>query len=153
MVPEQLTNFMAGAIADFKESPRSVKNGLTVLVLAWLWHFITLYRFFLSGQIPGNQIVIGILICFFVFLMKNWARVLCIVCNILIVFMYLFVGSSFYESGKIYFGVIALMNVALFSLASYFLLLGTSAAYYKSKMPKKEETPVNDSEEKKGQGD
>jgi len=147
MALEQGKSFMAEAIADFKESPQSVKNGLTVLVLAWLWHFITLYRFFLHGQIPGNQIVIGLLVCLFVFLMKNWARVLCIVCNILIVFMYLFVGASFYANGKIYFGVIALMNVALFSLATYFLMMGSSAAYYKSKMPKKEEAPANDSEE------
>ena len=81
--------------------------------------------------------------------MKNWARVLCIVCNILIIFMYLFVGASFYSSGKIYFGVIALMNVALFSLATYFLMMGTSSAYYKSKLPPKEEAAGNDSEENK----
>lgn len=146
----QLANsFISKAIADFKESPPSVKNGLTVLVLAWIWHFISLYRFFLNGQIPSNQIVIGLLVCVFVFLMKNWARVLCIVCNILIVFMYLFVGASFYGSGKIYFGVIALMNVALFALATYFLMLGSTSAYYKSKLPPKETPSENDSEEKK----
>ena len=81
--------------------------------------------------------------------MKNWARGLCIVCNILIVFMYLFVGASFYASGKIYFGVIALMNVALFSLATYFLMLGSSSTFYKSKLPPKEAPSENDSEEKK----
>jgi len=149
MVSEPGNSFISKAIADYKESPPSVKNGLTVLMLAWVWHFISLYHFFLNGQIPGNQIVIGLLVCFLVFLMKNWARVLCIVCNILIVFMYLFVGASFYGGGKIYFGVVALMNVALFSLATYFLMLGSSATYFKSKMPKKEEAPVNDSEGKK----
>ncbi len=148
MVLEKGSRFIAEAIADFKESPPSVKNGLTVLVLAWVWHFISLYRFFLNGQVPGNQIVIGLLVCFFVFLMKNWARVLCIVCNILIIFMYLFVGASFYDGGKIYLGVAALMNTALFSLATYFLMLGSSSAYFKSKLPKKEESSNNDSEKK-----
>ncbi len=149
MISEQGSNFFTNAIAAFRESPQSVKSGLTVLGLAWVWHFITLYRFFLNGQIPGNQIVIGTLVCLFVFLMKNWARILCIVCNILIMLMYLFVGASFYAKGNIYFGLIALMNVALFSLVTYFLMLGSSAAYYKSKMPKKEEAPVNDSDNKK----
>ncbi len=142
-------SYISKAISDFKDSPPSVKNGLTVLLLAWMWHFITLYRFFLNGHVPGNQIVIGLLVCLFVFLIKNWARVLCIVCNILIVFMYLFVGASFYANGKIYYGLIALMNVALFSLATYFLMLGSSSAFYKSKLPPKEVPPENDSGEKK----
>ena len=145
MVSEKGKSFITDAVADYKESPPSVKNGLTILILAWIWHFITLYRFFMNGQIPTNQIVIGLLVCISVFLMKNWARVLCVVCNILIVFMYLFVGASFYANGKIYFGVIALMNVALFSLATYFLMLGSSSAYYKSKLPPKEEPSENDS--------
>jgi len=141
MVSEHGRNFIADAITEFKESPPSVKNGLTVLIMAWLWHFITLYRFFLNGQIPRNQIVIGLFICLFVFLLKNWARVLCIVCNILIIFMYLFVGASFYSGGKVYFGLIALLNVALFSIATYFLAIGSSASFYKSKLPPREEAP------------
>jgi hypothetical protein len=141
MVSEQGSNFIASAIAEFRESPASVKNGLTILIMAWVWHFITLYRFFLNGQIPGNQIVIGLFVCLFVFLLKNWARVLCIVCNILIIFMYIFVGASFYSSGKTYFGLIALMNVALFSLATYFLAISSSSAFYKSKLPPKEDAP------------
>ncbi len=149
MASEQAKSFISNAIADFKESPSSVKNGLTVLLLAWVWHFISLYRFFLNGQIPGNQIVIGLLVCLFVFLIKNWARVLCIVCNILIVFMYLFVGASFYSGGKIYFGLIALMNVALFSLATYFLMLGSTSAFYKSKLPPKEAPSENDSKDER----
>ncbi len=149
MVFDKGNNFFTAAIAEFMESPPSVKNGLTVLLLAWGWHFITLYRFFLNGKIPGNQIVIGGLVCLFVFLLKNWARVLCIVCNILIVFMYLFVGASFYSKGNIYFGLIALMNVSLFSLATYFLAIGSSSAFFKSKLPKKEVSPDNDSNDKK----
>ena len=149
MVSKKGSNFIANTLAEFRESPPSVKNGLTILVLAWVWHFITLYRFFLNGQVPGNQIVIGLFVCVFVFLLKNWARVLCIVCNILIILMYLFVGASFYSSGKVYYGLLALMNVSLFSLATYFLAIGSSSAFYKSKMPKKKPPPENDSDNKK----
>ncbi len=149
MVSEQGNNFMATALADFKESPQSVKNGLTVLVLAWVWHLISIHRYFLRGDDHWQQIVIGLLLCIFVFSIKNWGRVLCIVCNILIIALYLLLGAFYYSNGEIRLGLIALFNVALFSLATYFLMLGRSAAYYKSKMPKKEETPVNDSEKKK----
>jgi len=149
MVSEQGNNFMATAIADFKESPQSVKSGLTVLVLAWVWHLISIHRYFLRGDDHWQQIVIGLLVCIFVFSIKNWGRVLCIVCNILIIALYLLLGAFYYSNGELRLGLIALFNVALFSLATYFLMLGSSAAYYKSKMPKKKEAPVNDSEKKK----
>lgn len=149
MVSEQGNNFMATAIADFKESPQSVKSGLTVLVLAWVWHLISIHRYFLRGDDHWQQIVIGLLLCIFVFSIKNWGRVLCIVCNILIIALYLLLGAFYYSNGELRLGLIALFNVALFSLATYFLMLGSSAAYYKSKMPKKKEAPVNDSEKKK----
>ena len=149
MGSEKVNRYTTDAVANFKSSPQSVKNGFTVLVLAWAWHFITLYSFFLHGQIPGNQIVIGLLVCLFVFLIKNWARVLCVVCNILIICMYLFVGASFYTTGEIFFGLIALMNVALFSLATYFLMMGSSAAYYKSKMPRKKDSSAEGAGENK----
>jgi len=149
MVLDKGSNFIANAVAEFKESPLSVKNGLTVLMLAWGWHLITLYYFFLKDGNHGKHIVTGLLVCLFVFLLKNWGRVLCIVCNILIVAMYILVGASFYSSGKIYFGLIALMNVSLFSLATYFLAIGSSAAFFKSKMPKKKTPPDNDSDNKK----
>ncbi|MCP3950816.1 MAG: hypothetical protein GY697_01140 [Desulfobacterales bacterium] len=134
---------------DFKESPQSVKNGLTVLFLAWVWHLVSIHRYFLPNDDHWQQIVIGLLVCIFVFAIKNWGRVLCIVCNILVVALYLLLGAFYYSNGEIRLGLIALFNVALFSLATYFLMLGSSSAYYKSKVPKKEESTENDSEGKK----
>jgi len=149
MVSEQGSNFIANAIAEFRESPPSVKNGLTVLVLAWVWHLITIHYYFLKGDNHWQQVVIGLLVCLFVFLLKNWGRVLCIVCNILILSMYLLVGAFYYSKGEVYQALIALMNVSLFSLATYFLAIGSSSSFFKSKMPKKEAPAGNDSDDKK----
>lgn len=149
MVSEKGKSFIAAAVADFKESPPSVKNGLTALILAWIWHYISLYYFFQYHTIPGKHIVAGILVCIFVFSIKNWGRILCIACNVLISLEYLSSSILLYQNGHIYMGLIALMNVALFSLASYFLLLGSSATFYKSKLPPKEEPSENDSGKKK----
>jgi len=149
MVSEQENSFLANAVAGFKESPASVKNAFTVLVLAWAWHLISIYRYFLRGDDHWQHIVIGLLLCIFVFLIKNWGRVLCIVCNILIISMYLLVGAFQYSKGEVRLGLIALFNVALFSLATYFLVIGSSTAYFKSKMPKKEAVSADDSGENK----
>ena len=148
MFSGQGNSFITDVIAEFRKSPASVKNGLTVLILAWMWHYICLYYFFQYRTIPGKHIVAGILVCIFIFSIKNWGRVLTIACNILISLEYLYLGVVFYSNGRIYLGLIALMTVALFSLASYFLMLGSSAAYYKSKMPKKEEAPLDNSGKK-----
>ena len=140
---------MKNALAEFKESPSSVKNALTVTALAWIWHLISVYRYFLPNGEHWQHVVIGLLSCTFIFLIKNWGRVLCIVGNILVIALYFLVGIFYYSNGKIHYGLIALFNVALFSLATYFLFLGSTAAFFKSKMPKKQETPANDQEENK----
>jgi hypothetical protein len=126
-------------LEEFKESPPSVKNGLTVQILAWIWHFISYYYFFGIRPIPQNQIAIGIAVCVFVFSLKNWGRVLCILCNIMVGIEYLIGGIGLYERNQIYLGLIALMNVSLFSLASYFLLQKSTRDFYKSKLPPKED--------------
>lgn len=148
MFSEQENSFISKAIADFRESPSSVKNGLTVFALAWVWHLVSIYRYFLREGDHWQHIVIGLLLCLFVFSIKNWGRVLCIVCNILVISLYFLVGIFKYTNGDIRLGLIALLNVALFSLATYFLLLRSSAEYFKSKMPPKEDPASNDPERK-----
>jgi len=149
MDSEQGNSFIAKALADFKESPPSVKNALTVLALAWIWHLISIYRYFLPGGDHTQHIVIGLLSCSFIFLIKNWGRVLCIVGNILVITVYLLVGIFKYSNGQIHLGLIALLNVALFSLATYFLIFGGTSAYFKSKMPAKKVPTDDDPEENK----
>ena len=145
MFSEKGSHFMSDAIEGFKESPPSVKNGFTVLVLAWAWHLVCIHRYFLRGDVHWQQIVMGLLVCAFVFLLKNWGRVLCIVCNILIISMYLLLGAYYYSNGEVRLGLIALLNVALFSLATYFLFTGDTAAFFKSKIPKKDPPVGGDS--------
>ncbi|MBI9084322.1 MAG: hypothetical protein JEZ11_12040 [Desulfobacterales bacterium] len=126
---------MVHVIEEFKAFPNSVRNAIVFLVAGWLWHYVSLYRYFYSGNIPFKQIVIGVSVCFFVFRIRNWARVLCIVCNILIVVMYLTVTFSFLSAGKTHYATVAGFNVVLFSLATYFLAVGESSRFFKERSP------------------
>ena len=132
---------MVHVIEEFKAFPPSVKNAIIFLVAGWIWHYTSLYRYFFNGTIPFNQIVIGVSVCFFVFRVKKWARVLCIVCNILIVMMYLSVTISFLSAGKTHYAAVSGFNVVLFSLATYFLAVGESSRFFKERSP----TPEKDS--------
>lgn len=131
---------MVHVIEEFKAFPNSVRNAIVFLIAGWLWHYVSLYRYFYGGNIPFRQIVIGVSVCFFVFRIRNWARVLCIVCNILIVVMYLTVTVSFLTAGKTHYAMVAGFNVILFSLATYFLVVGESSRFFKERSP----APVKD---------
>ena len=130
---------MVQAVEMFKTYPGSVRNALIFLFSGWIWHYVSLYRYFFHGDLPANQIVIGVSLCYFVFRIKNWARILCIVCNILIIAMYLSVGFSFMAGGKIHFAVVSGINVVLFSLASFYLFTGATARYFKEHSPRPSE--------------
>ena len=145
MVSEEGKSRFMIQLEEFKESPASVKNGLTVQILAWIWHFISYYYFFGIRPIPPMQIAIGIAVCVFVFSLKNWGRVLCILCNIMVGIEYLIGGIGLYERNQIYLGLVALMNVSLFTLASYFLLQKSTRDFYKSKLPPKVDENTDES--------
>jgi hypothetical protein len=136
---------MVHVLDDFKAFPNSVRNGLLFLVIGWIWHYFSLYRYFFNGNIPFNQIVIGVSICYFVFRIKNWARVLCLVSNSLIILMYLSVTYSFFVMGKPHLGVVSGLNVILFSIATYFLAIGESSGFFKERSPRPTEKAETES--------
>ena len=127
---------MVQVIEVFKGYPASVRNAIMFLCFSWLWHYVSLYRYFFHGDLPFNQIVIGVSICYFVFRIKNWARVLCIVCNILIIVMYLSLTFSFMTAAKTHFAAISGINVLLFSMATYYLFVGESSRFFKAHSPR-----------------
>ena len=138
---------MVQVIEEYKSFPNSVRNAILFLFAGWVWHYISLYRYFFRGEVPFNQIVIGLSICYFVFRIKSWARVLCIVCNILIVVMYLSVFLSFLAAGKTHYAAVSGINVVLFSLASYFLFVGESSRFFKEKNPRQDAEDQTDQNE------
>lgn len=124
-----LTNFF-----DIKAFPTSVNKAFIFLVAGWVWHFFSLYQYLHPGEIQTRQVISCLVICILTARVLNWARVLCILCNILIIVIYLFIAISYFLSPGIQPLLIAvtLINIALFSLSTYFFLLEESSTFFKT---------------------
>jgi hypothetical protein len=81
-----------------------------------------------------QQVMLGVLCCYFLLKVKKWARILCLVGNIVIVVVYLFVLALLCAT-KPYFSLLAGVTAALFILSTYFLAQKESAAYFKARNP------------------
>lgn len=127
-------------MAEFKAFPPSVKKGFLFLVGGWCCNYLFFYSFFSiqPDEMPMNlllqQAMLGFLCFYFLLKVKNWARVVCIVGNIVIVVIYLFLLALLYAA-KPYFGLLAAVTAALFSASTYFLLQKEAAAYFKARNP------------------
>jgi hypothetical protein len=123
----------------FNALPKSVKNGILFLLVAWAAHFFLFYRIFQS-EIPTQmfyqQLAIAVMSCFFVTRLRNWARVLTIVGNSLIILMYLFIMTIFYTSGKVDLLLLSGLNIVLFGLSIYFLARSEASEFFKLQSPK-----------------
>ena len=114
-------------MAEFKAFPPSVKHGFLFLVGGWFCNYFFFYSFFSiqPDEMPMNlllqQAMLGFLCFYFLLKVKNWARVVCIVGNIVIVVIYLF--------------LLAAVTAALFSASTYYLLQKEAAAYFKARNP------------------
>ncbi len=119
------------SMAQFKEYPNSVKNGIIFLIAGWICHYYFFYVFF-TGEIPSKelyqQIAIGVLICYFVVKIKKWARVLCLLCNAFIIIMHLCIFALFIN--KINYIIISGANLLLFSMCSYYLAIKESSTFF-----------------------
>jgi sensor histidine kinase YesM len=119
---------------DFKAFPASVKKAFVFLIAGWAWYFFSQYYYLNPGEIQPRQVISCLVICTLTARALNWARVLCILCNILIVVIYLFIMVSDLLSPGIRPVLIAasLINITLFSLATYFFLLKASSTFFKT---------------------
>ena len=116
-------------LSEFKAFPRSVRYGIISLALGWIWNYASLYLF-LSGDVPWQMIVLGVTICFFVFRIKKWARVICLMGNAFIVLQYLFTSWGFYQQGLMLNMTISLANILIFGAASYFLAIKETTRFF-----------------------
>ena len=95
----------------FDTFPPSAKKGILFLLLAWITHFFFLYRFWLFGikmeaslvdqKLVLQMVVIALLVCFFVIRVRNWARVMGIVANILAILIHLAMFAVFVSADAV----------------------------------------------------
>lgn len=120
--------------------PKQVKLAILTLIAGWLIHFLFLYLYLFS-LLDSRQVVmqlgIGIAICFFVAMIKRWARMLCIFFNIGIMVIYLLLGQLFFRgtsvlTGNISFLLLAVCCLAAFAASTFYLLTSECSQFFKS---------------------
>ncbi len=137
-------------IEKFKNFPSSVKNGIYFLLAGWLWFYWSLYGYFLKEETPSQFILIGIGVCTFVIMIKKWARPLCILCNVMVIVVYLAVSYMFFHLEDMPMSFIAAVGVVLFSLSTYYLAVGESSRFFKNYSNSQDEEPIKSSDSNSG---
>jgi energy-coupling factor transporter transmembrane protein EcfT len=127
---------MQFSLDKFRNMPFSAKVGTTLWLISWIW-FITLYYYLTKDNdwVLRLSIAIGIL-AVFLFQAQNWARWISVLANsmgLLLTVIFFFKGYLF-ESA---------LNLILFSGSIYYLLIPSTATYYKS-----QSRPDNSSDDK-----
>jgi hypothetical protein len=121
--------------------PSSAKNGILFLLLGWIWHFSLLYMLLGTGLKIETQdwlrlSAIALLVCFFTIRVRNWARVLGIVANLLVISLYLLATAHFYNLNKINFSIFSAINVILFAISTFFLFKKETSDFFKLHSPR-----------------
>lgn len=116
---------------EFSQFPKNVKKGIIVLFAAWL--FFTLSQVVLHGTVSLLHTTLGMLCCVMVYSIRNGGRIACIVYNIILIAaglhdLYVLAGKGMMYSLS---SAAGLMNIILFSVATYYLLNRETASFYK----------------------
>jgi hypothetical protein len=121
----------------FSLLPRNVKIAIILLFGSWSFFIISTASFY--GQIPFMQATFGIFCCVIVYSIRNWGRIVCIVYNILVIVasfhnLYNFNNEGFLFSVPV---LMAVVNIALFSITTYYLLNGVTVQFFRAYGAKK----------------
>ncbi len=137
---------MLNKLLVFFEYPVGVRYALGLLLGGWISVYAFMYHIntFFPDRFPNplilKNLVVGIGICYCVFRIKPWARKLCIFFNLgIICINVLFLAIRLTSVGIEPFGLIfhALLNIILFGLCTYYLLIKETSEYFKVREPKK----------------
>jgi hypothetical protein len=116
----------------FKELPKSIKYGLTSVLMSWFFFIIT--NTMMTGQISLFHITMGTLVCFAAYSMKNWARLFAVIYNIFMAVMIALELHYYINSGSlpsVFPLVIKVFSILLFVISSAFLITKEAKNYYK----------------------
>jgi hypothetical protein len=128
----------------FFQSPPTVRKAMGFLVAGWISLLAFVYHINLvsPGKIHLNLNVrvalVGVVICFFVFKIKPWARTFCIFINIAVIGINGIFLVPFLLAPKITSPALALhalLTGTLFGICTYFLLVAPTAVFYRAQLP------------------
>ncbi len=118
-------------LQEFRTRPGTVQAAIIATVSGWCWFLYSTYAFYDPDSVFKFTIAAGIL-CTFLIMEKNWARVIAMLASVIIMlycgfFTFLFVDKHTTAM------LVSAVNVGLSAAAFCFLIHPLTAAYFKSK--------------------
>ncbi len=120
-------------IMNFKTFPESVKMAFISLFSGWILFYL-FYYLYLSDQalFTRRELIVGVLCCLCLLTFKNWGRMLCILCNAMIIIQFSLPVLGFMMSGKWQPGLMLGAMVGMLTVCTFFLFKKESAQFFKS---------------------
>jgi len=115
----------------FKELPKSIKYGLTTILISWFFFIIT--NTLMTAQISLFHITMGTLVCLAAYSMKNWGRLFAVIYNVFMAVMIAMELHYYFKSGvavSIIPLVCKVVSILLFLISSGVLITKEAKNYY-----------------------
>ncbi|MFH1154809.1 MAG: hypothetical protein V1793_13425 [Pseudomonadota bacterium] len=132
---------MQNNLKEFSTFPGSVKKGIGFLMAGWVLFYVFIF-YCIDGQtLPIRVKVVGILCVLCILTLKNWARVICLLCHIMVFLQFGFVFVGFFAAGKTQLAGITGAMLLMFGISSFYLLKKDAVAFFKRKKDEEATTP------------
>ncbi len=119
-------------LSEFATFPQSVKNAFIFTATAWIWYYIAVYGYLLPNEGPGKDLIVGPVALLLLWTLRNWARVLCMLCNLFILIQFLPVTVGLFNMGNVHRGMMSTLIVLFFAISTYYLFVKDSADFFKA---------------------
>ena len=123
---------MLRSIDEFKDYPPSVKKAVGFTAAAWVWFYLPLLLMDKSSEafvLERRFLMIGVCMLALTASMKNWARMVCIMGNVMAALFFTFALIVLINLKVI--GLLLFVNVVLLLLSTVFLIVRPSAQFYR----------------------
>ena len=124
----------------FGELPRPAKWAIITLLAGWLAHFTIIFSLFkdqFSDIMLMQHAALAFISCFVLLRLKNWARILCITGNAIVILFYLLLFVTIMGAKvPVVMAAMTLLNLLLFGASTYFLWNGETTAFFKQQSVK-----------------
>ena len=117
---------------NFNAIPTSVKSGLILLLLGWIWFLFSVYYYY-DKSFWERFLIGGVIVIICVLQFKKWTYVLALLCNAMTILYCGFFTLVFHLSGADpQIVTVSAINVLLFGFSSYFLLQKNAVSFFRS---------------------
>ena len=122
---------------DLDAMPTSVKSGLVLLLIAWIWFLFSVYQYY-DKSFWERFLIGGVIMMVCVLRFKRWAHALALLCNAMTILYCGFFTVVFHLSGvSPQIVTVSAINVLLFGFSSYYLLHKSAISFFGYREPSK----------------